>query len=51
MHEVNDLRFTNTNMIKDDNKNVKQIMDKLYRRNKKFRFLGNDFEEFITSEF
>jgi hypothetical protein len=26
-------------------------MDKIYGRTKKFRFLGNDFEEFIPEEF
>jgi hypothetical protein len=26
-------------------------MEKLYKKNKLFRFLGNDFEEFITEEF
>lgn len=26
-------------------------MERLYKKNKLFRFLGNDFEEFIPEEF
>jgi len=26
-------------------------MEKLYHKNKLFRFLGNDFEEFVPAEF
>lgn len=51
LHEVNDYRGGNNNQIKSDYVNIKSKMQEAYRKNKLFRFLGNDFEEFIPIEF
>jgi hypothetical protein len=51
LHEVNDLRRTNDNSIVADFQKVEENMKKLYKTNKFFRFLGNDFEEFVDEEF
>ena len=48
LHEVNDLRQTNAQAIAMDYTNLEKNMESLYKINKYFRFLGNDFEEFIT---
>jgi hypothetical protein len=47
LHEVNDLRNTNAQSIQRDFEQLKPNMEKLYGKNKLFRFLGNDFEEFV----
>lgn len=47
LHEVNDLRNTNPQAIVGDFKRLEENMKKLYQKNKLFRFLGNDFEEFV----
>lgn len=49
LHEFVDLRTENVNNIVNDYEKVNMIMNKLYRRKKLFRFVGNDFEEFIPS--
>lgn len=51
LHEVNDLRRIPTMSVTNDFQNLESSMKKLYGKNKLFRFLGNDFEEFITEEF
>jgi hypothetical protein len=47
LHEYVSYRATNDFSIANDHKGVEKIMKKLYRKNKLFRFVGNDFEEFI----
>jgi hypothetical protein len=49
LHEVNDLRFITPNSIAQDFTDLSKTMKSLYSKPKFFRFLGNDFEEFITS--
>lgn len=51
LHEVNDLRRTPLESLKADFVEVEERMRAMYHKNKVFRFLGNDFEEFITEEF
>jgi hypothetical protein len=51
LHEVNDLRHANIDGIVADFTKLEANMLKLYKKNKLFRFLGNDFEEFIDEEF
>lgn len=48
LHEVNDLRRANPASIAGDFEQLTKNMKKLYKKNKNFRFLGNDFEEFIN---
>ena len=48
LHEVNDLRRVNPASVAGDFEQLTKNMKKLYKKNKLFRFLGNDFEEFIT---
>lgn len=43
LHEVNDLRNTYPETVADDFKKLEKVMKKVYRKNKLFRFLGNDF--------
>ena len=51
LHEVNNLRGIDPMALVDDFLRLKDNMKGLYHKNKLFRFLGNDFEEFITMEF
>lgn len=51
LHEVNDLRRANVDGIVSDFQKLEENMKKLYKKNKLFRFLGNDFEEFVDEEF
>lgn len=37
--------------VADDHSRIQATMKKLYRKNKMFRFIGNDFEEFVPQEF
>jgi len=51
LHEYVSYRNANPFSIAEDHKGVEKTMKKLYRKNKLFRFVGNDFEEFIEDEF
>ncbi len=51
LHEVNDYRRWNMAENIRDYEQIKSNMKNLYHKNKFFRFLGNDFEEFIPEEF
>jgi len=44
LHEVNNYRGTPPSQIASDYKEIENVMrNKYYRKNKLFRFLGNDF--------
>lgn len=51
LHEVNDLRSSNVALMKDDFSRIQKTLRDKFRKNKVFRFLGNDFEEFIPQQF
>lgn len=45
LHEVNNLRYPQVEIIKQDFKQVHEAMkNSYYKKNKGFRFLGNDFQ-------
>ena len=43
LHEVNNLRGSRTEYIKQDFSDIQKAMKNYYHKNKLFRFLGNDF--------
>lgn len=51
LHEVNNYRVTSIQETVNDFKNITKAMEEIYQKKILFRFLGNDFEEFISSEF
>lgn len=51
LHEVNDYRNVPVQTTVADYQKITQAMEELYKKKILFRFLGNDFEEFIDSEF
>ena len=52
LHEVNDLRQGRIPGLKQDFTDIEDAMKThYYNKNKMFRFLGNDFEQFIPAEF
>ena len=51
LHEVNNLRNIPVDSTINEFKMVTSAMESLYKKKVSFRFLGNDFEEFIDPEF
>jgi len=44
LHEFVDYRLESVDVLTKDYEDVNKVMNKLYKRKKLFRFIGNDFE-------
>ena len=44
LHEFVDYRLESVGVLMNDYEGVNKVMNKLYKRKKLFRFVGNDFE-------
>ena len=51
IHEFVNYRQMNPGSVAQDHERISKTMKKMFRRKKMFRFVGNDFEEFIDKEF